>query len=351
MMPGKSFPTLSSMPRMPRMPRADEPEESPPRTRRRDATTARPLTREEQARQPLSSAYAPRNARALELTEEETTRFWSADGGWEDASEPAALPAPLPRRAALPEARRTRVNTRMLIKHARSPWSLARLGLAAIAMLVALGYGMAQAGEPSQQLMAYQATSSSKAYTFTNVAKAMKPLTSLLRPDQYDSPAQYQTYSGAACSPSALASVFTAWGVPDATIGHEIDDLGPYLSGYAGLLDQQGFVVAAAKRNFRADIYWHLDYNQILYLTNVVGIPVIINVRRDWGYYHYLDGGHFLEATGGDQQGMTMVDSSEYFIKYLPRDVFLSLWQWRGDGSAQAIVIVPQDFQYTIPNV
>jgi hypothetical protein len=104
-----------------------------------------------------------------------------------------------------------------------------------------------------------------------------------------------------------------------------IDDLGPqYLSPAWGLLDQQGFEVVAAKHNLRADISWHLTYNQILYLTNVLGLPVIVNFRRTYGYY---------------------------FIKSLTRDVFDGLWQWRGDGTAMTVVIVPKDYQYTLPPV
>jgi hypothetical protein len=146
--------------------------------------------------------------------------------------------------------------------------------------------------------------------------------------------------------------VLTAWGVPDATIGHMIDDLGTqYLSPSWGLLDQQGFQAAAAKHNFRADISWHLTYNQLLYLTNVLGLPVIVNFRRSYGYYSYFAGGHFLVVTGGDEQGLTIVDSSEYFIKYLTRDVFDGLWQWRGDGTAMSVVIVPANYQYSLPPV
>ena len=134
-------------------------------------------------------------------------------------------------------------------------------------------------------------------------------------------------------------------------IAISIDDLGADLSPYAGLLTQDGFQVVAAKHNLRADISWNLTYNQVLYLANSLGIPVIVNFRRDYGYYHYFAGGHFLVVTGGDQQGVSIVDSSEYFIKYLPHDVFDGLWQWRGDGSAMTVVIVPADFHYTLPNV
>src|SRR5262249_6382411 len=144
------------------------------------------------------------------------------------------------------------------------------------------------------------------------VAK-VRPLTSLLVPRQYDSKAQFATYSGAACSPTSMAEVLTAWGVPSATIGHLIDALGPHLSPVKGLLDQGGFEVAAARYHYRADISWSLTYNQVLYLSNTLSIPVIVNVRRDHGYYRYLAGGHFLVVTGGDRRGVRIVDSSEYY--------------------------------------
>jgi hypothetical protein len=129
-----------------------------------------------------------------------------------------------------------------------------------------------------------------------------------------------------------------------------IDDLGPDLSPYGGLLTQDGFEVVAAKHNMRADVSWSMTYDQMLYLTNVLGIPVIVNFRRAYGYYHFFDGGHFLAVTGGDANGVTIVDSSEYYIKYLPRDTFDGLWQWKGDGSAMTVVMVPEGFQYTLPH-
>jgi hypothetical protein len=272
---------------------------------------------------------------------------WSSQGMALQSTQRASVPA-LARYGA--PARRPVVVTQAILRRARSPWSLARLVLAVAAIGATLTSTFVAAGEPSQR---YQANAAGLAGSNRTqiIAQLVKPLTSLLVPEQYDSPGQFAIYSPAACSPSALAEVLTAWGVPHATIGQMIDDLGADLSPYAGLLTQDGFQVVAAKHNLRADISWNLTYNQVLYLANSLGIPVIVNFRRDYGYYHYFAGGHFLVVTGGDQQGVSIVDSSEYFIKYLPHDVFDGLWQWRGDGSAMTVVIVPADFHYTLPNV
>jgi hypothetical protein len=276
---------------------------------------------------------------------------WEASGRW--SSPRMALQST--KRAAVPAlasygvpARRPVVLTQAILRRARSPWSLVRLLLAVGAIVATLISTFVAAGEPSQRYQANAAGLAGSSRTQI-IAQMVKPLTSLLVPEQYDSPEQFAVYSPAACSPSTLAEVLTAWGVPHATIGQMIDDLGADLSPYAGLLTQDGFAVAAARHNMRADISWHLTYEQVLYLTNTLGIPVIVNFRRDYGYYHYFAGGHFLVVTGGDEQGVSIVDSSEYFIKYLPHDVFNGLWQWRGDGTAMTVVIVPADFHYTLP--
>jgi hypothetical protein len=277
---------------------------------------------------------------------------WEARGRW-SGPQMALQPiqrAPVPALATYRvPARRPVVVTQAILRRARSPWSLVRLVLALAAIVATLVSTFVAAGEPNQR---YQANAAGLAGSNRTqiIAQLVKPLTSLLVPEQYDSPEQFATYSPAACSPSVLAEVLTAWGVPHATIGQMIDDLGADLSPYAGLLTQDGFQVAAARHNMRADISWHLTYEQVLYLTNSLGIPVIVNFRRDYGYYHYFAGGHFLVVTGGDEQGVSIVDSSEYFIKYLPHDVFDGLWQWRGDGTAMTVVIVPADFHYTLPN-
>lgn len=376
--PGTPNLTLASMPRVPRptfnprgAPESADPsfqsyatiEKPAVQTRHREASVARPLRTSDSRRQPAAyprgGSQASRDASYGAAWRDQQGHVsggwdqadgWSAEDGWGDHEAPTRQLAQRPALAAYQQGRREarpRINTRAIIRKASSPWWLARASLALVATVWALSTTLNAAGEPSQRFETFQAGLSSKPLHV--VAQNVKPITSLLHPEQYDSPAQFQAYGPAACSPTALAEVLTAWGVPNATIGHMIDDLGPYLSPNWGLLDQQGFEVAAAKHHMRADISWNVTYNQILYLTNVLGVPVIVNFRRDYGYYHYFAGGHFLVVTGGDQQGVSIVDSSEYFIKYLPHDVFDGLWQWRGDGTAMSVVIVPDDFQYKLP--
>jgi hypothetical protein len=279
----------------------------------------------------------------------ETTDTWSEEQGWGDEVEPSPDLAPALATHQIParRPRRPPVSTRALLRQARNPWLSARLVLSVAAIIGALGTAVASAGEPSQTYMTLQAGSGSKASLA--VAQAVRAIPALLHPEQFDSRAQFNLYGGAACAPTALAMVLTAWDEPHATIGQMIDELGPYISPTGGLLDDQGFVVVAAKHHMRADISWTRSYNQMLYMANVLGLPVIIDVRQNWGYFHYFAGGHFLVVTGGDAQGVSIADSSLYFIKYLPRDVLDQMWQWKNNGTAETILLVPQDFQYTLP--
>jgi predicted double-glycine peptidase len=370
-------PGRSGTGRRPAAPRVGRPEGSAPESygapRQREHSAARALTPRTSGKRPVvvsgrKAARPPAQYGAPErydgapyddwdqaAIEEEwqIAEDWEASGRWSNAVVPyqSTQRAPVPALAAYrAPMRRPVVMTQAILRRARSPWSLARMALAVAAIIATMVTTFVAAGEPSQRYQAF-ATGLAGNNRTQIIAQLVQPLTSLLRPDQFDSSAQFNTYSPAACSPAALAMVLTAWGVPHATIGQMIDDLGPDLSPYAGLLTQDGFQVAAAKHNMRADISWHLTYNQMLYLTNSLGIPVIVNFRQAYGYYHYFAGGHFVVVTGGDQQGVSIADSSEYFIKYLPHDVFDGLWQWRGDGTAMTVVIVPADFHYTLPNV
>ena len=349
--------TLPSIPALPSVaPRRPEPQPAP-RPRRAD-------TWEE---------YAEREAAAAQT--------W--DRGWDDEAEdhpsarqrahsaarPLALirlpdeafdaaPAPLPT-DSVPElaafrpsapgiirAQRARVATRAVIHGASQPWSITRIVCVLIACVWAFSSSVSAAGEPSQPLMnSLSARAGSVSANVAPVTSKVIAETQGMRPDLYDSHAQFDDWWGAACSAAVLSEVLTAWGVPNATIGHEIDELGPDISSYAGLLRYSGFQNVAAKHGYRADIRDNLTYGQMLYLTNHLGLPLIVNVRISYGYYHFFSGGHFLVMTGGDQQGLRIVDSSEYYLTYLPGDVFSTMF------TGHTILIVPQDYQYTLPNV
>jgi hypothetical protein len=240
--------------------------------------------------------------------------------------------------------RRPRLNTEMLVRQARSPWNVARLLLALVALVAAGWSATAKAGEPPQPLMAgFSVTSDS--HSVPTIASLVQPFTQFERTDLYDSEAQYWDWRDAACSAAVSAETLTAWGVKGATIGSLIDAIGPDISLDGGLLREEGFQRGAAHFGFRADIHHDLTYNQILYLANQLGIPVIVNVRISYGYYHFFDSGHFLVVTGGDDQGVRIVDSSLYKIHYLPLDIFNAMFTHR------EFILVPQDYKYTIPNV
>lgn len=234
------------------------------------------------------------------------------------------------------------VRTRAVIERASRPWSLARLVGVIVIIVVAVVVSLSAAGEGALPAFAFQAAAG------TTLAAAVDanvvPITQLLRCDEYDSMSQCQAYGNASCSAAAMTEVFTAWGVQNITIGRVIDELGPDISPNGGLLTHQGFERVAVMHNFRADIRTNLTYNQILYIVNNLGWPLITDVRISYGYYYFLAGGHFLVATGGNADGLRITDSSEYYIHYLPKSVFYSMF------TGSTVLLVPQGAEYTLPN-
>lgn len=307
--------------------------------RRREQTSARPIIRDDAAYQDAFDNYdAPsRTQRAL-------TPY----------APPAAVALDVPDAPDLALYRPARprhyprVDTRALVRRARSPWSLTRLVLAVASISLALFTAFTQVGEAHQPLMdAFQGTAGS--HEARSVTSLVQPETQGTRPDLYDSYQQFNDWWNAACSSATMSEVLTAWGVQGATIGKMIDVMQPDVSLYGGLLRASGYQRGAAAFGYRADIKGvpgsgdpPLSYEQLLHVTNDLGLPVVVNVRISWGYYHFFDGGHFLVATGGDAQGLKIVDSSEYYIHYLSKDVFYSMF------TGMTVVIVPQDYHYSV---
>ncbi len=282
--------------------------------RNRERTSARPL--------------------ALELSAERSREL----ARLEPASDPG-VPA-LAARQAVP-ARRPRLDTRAIARTARNPWSVGRTLLAVIAISAAIWTSLSAAGEPSQPLMSFQAGVGS--HDARAITRLVQPETQGKRPDLYDSVDQFNAWWDAACSAAVMSEILTAWGKQGTTIGRMIDVMQPDISLNGGLLTPHGFQRGAAVYGYRADISWKLTYKQMLYITNVLGLPVIVNVRISYGYYHFFSGGHFLVVTGGDDQGLTIVDSSEYYIHYLPIETFTSMF------TGMTAIVVPQAYSYNVP--
>jgi hypothetical protein len=174
----------------------------------------------------------------------------------------------------------------------------------------------------------------------------VRPMTQMRRVDLYDSRAQFDQWAGAACSAATLAEVLTAYGLPHMTIGRMIRELGPDISPNWGLLTYSAFNKVVARYGLRADVYLEnnpLTYKQMQYLTNTLGIPVVVNMRATTGYYRFLSGGHILVMTGGDSQTIRLTDSSLYYMKYLPLGTYNQMARHRN------VVIVPKDYHYKLP--
>lgn len=323
---------------------ASKPDGTSPRLRA--ASAARPL---HTAKARLMTSAALEHLEHLERLEQRTVNLPLSSDALDHSAvsstgaAPVAIPPAHASNAQPIVPRRPRLNTQRLMQSARSPWAWARVGLIVIAVWLALVVGMSHMGEPSQPLMTsgFQSQVGSQANPL--LTSLVQPEMQGKRPDLYDSSAQFNDWWGAACSAAVLSELLTAYGVPHITIGRMIDELGPDISPYGGLINNQGFAHIATKYGLRADYSSSLTYHQMLYITNTLGLPLIVNVRMAYGYYHFLSGGHFLVMTGGDQQGLRIVDSSEYYINYLPVDVFNSMFTGR------TVVIVPASYQYTLP--
>ncbi|HEY7341127.1 MAG TPA: hypothetical protein VH591_09620 [Ktedonobacterales bacterium] len=240
-------------------------------------------------------------------------------------------------------AQRKPVYTRAIETARRNPWSVSRIGLALIAIGVTLLLSITGVGEPSQPLMAFYNAQAAGANA-QNIAAMVKPLTQGKLVNQYDSVAQYNEYWGAACSAAVMAETLTAWGVKGATIGRMIDELGSNISPYGGLLSYSGFQQVASLHKMRSDYRDNLSYKQMMYITNTLHLPLIVNVRISYGFYHFFSGGHFLVMTAGDSQGLRLVDSSLYYVTYMPLSVFNSMFTGR------TVLLLPSDYTYTLPS-
>lgn len=246
-------------------------------------------------------------------------------------------------RPPMPEARKP-VYTRAIETARRNPWSVSRTLLTLAALAVTLLISVTRVGEPSQPLMQFFNAQAAGANA-QSVAALVQPLTQGARVDQYDSVAQYNAYWGAACSAAVLAETLTAWGVKGASIGRMIDELGSDISPYGGLLSYSGFQQVASLHDMRSEYRDNLSYKQMLYITNTLHLPLIVNVRISYGFYHFFSGGHFLVMTAGDNQGIRLVDSSLYYVKYMPLSVFNSMFTGR------TVLLLPKDYIVNIPSL
>ena len=167
--------------------------------------------------------------------------------------------------------------------------SMARTVLISLLLYYALSSTLQLAGQSGLPLAPFpwaaSAASGGAVYALRmdgRVASRVRPMTQMRRVDLYDSRAQFDQWGGAACSAATLAEILTAYGIPNITIGRMIRELGKDISPNWGLLTYDAFNKVVAKYGLRADVYLSdnpLTYKQMQYLTNNLGIPVVVNMR------------------------------------------------------------------------
>lgn len=256
----------------------------------------------------------------------------------------------------LPGAKDQRPPSRM----GQTATGVVRTLLISLVLYYVLSSGLQVAGQPGLPLAPFpwaasngasgviaSVGSAQAAYRFDGkMASRVQPMTQMKRVDLYDSRAQFSRWAGSACSAASLAEVLTAYGLPHMTIGRIIREMGADISPTWGLLTYNAFNKVVSKYGLRADVYLAnnpLSYKQMLYLTNTLGIPVLVNMRATTGYYHYLSGGHILVMTGGTSSRIRLTDSSLYYIKSLPIGTYNAMARPRN------VVIVPKNFHYKLP--
>lgn len=313
--------------------------------RDRSATAARPIVRL------LADGKVERSvARSDDL---EDTRALALDDTLDALDTLAASDAP----TIVPAARQPVILPRARRRPSR--WvTIGRALLASLMLYYVLSSSMQLVGYPGLPLAPFPWTAANgfalgarSAATFPlrmdgKVASRVRPMTQMRRLDLYDSKAQFDQWAGAACSAATLAEILTAYGLPHMTIGRMIRELGKDISPNWGLLTYSAFNRVVAKYGLRADVYLSdnpLTYKQMLYLTNTLGIPVVVNMRATTGYYHYLSGGHILVMTGGDSSTIRLTDSSLYYMKSLPLATYNQMARPRN------VVIVPKNYHYKLP--
>ncbi len=187
--------------------------------------------------------------------------------------------------------------------------------------------------------------SSVATYTYTSIASRVPTFIQIDPTIGYTSRQQYDLYSGADCSAAATSEVLTAWGDKTGNIGHVIEDMGAGLSPSGGLINVAAFQQVGQQEGFSTIVTDNIDINQLRKIVTTYEIPVIVGVRDvSGGYYSYFSPGHFLVVTGADSNGFMIVDSSTYFVHYLPTATFLSLW-----ASPKAVIFTPASLKFSMP--
>ncbi len=227
-----------------------------------------------------------------------------------------------------------------------------KFSLVGVLLLAILAATLTTAGGGKIDNLLFSAFHDSAPAPTTPAPPTSTPITQNVRPiiqadinAGYTSRRQHDLFWNASCSAASFTEVVHAWGKKDITIGQVIDEMSshdpPYITSYAGLMSWRGWLFMAERHGFKADVQFQqaFSYEKIVETTMQQGLPVIVGIRDTVGrYYAGLSGGHYIVVVGGDSNGLKIVDSSLYRIKYLDHDKFIYLWS-RGRG--MTILLTP----------
>jgi hypothetical protein len=148
--------------------------------------------------------------------------------------------------------------------------------------------------------------------------------------DQYYTDYQWQVWSYASCSGIALEEVMNAYGRH--LIAADVLQVELQLGVWdvrLGLLTEQGIALTANYFGFAASLSHSRSLKEIIAIANG-GTPVIVSVRDST----YFPGGHIFVVRGGDDQSVSIVDSSPADFTRMSYPMFTAMWQSNNDFSA-----------------
>ena len=164
-------------------------------------------------------------------------------------------------------------------------------------------------------------TSSSQNVPETYGASAALARLGQLDPAQYDTNAQFNTWSMSACSAAAMTEVINAYGhhyrvIDILKVESQLGEITPTL----GLTESIGIQRTMAQFGFQTTWGNNLSLDQLINIANH-GRPVIV----DFPPSKYA-GGHLLVVIGGNANYVYLADSSTFDRHLLTRAQFMQWW-------------------------
>lgn len=141
--------------------------------------------------------------------------------------------------------------------------------------------------------------------------------------DQYYTAYQWNVWAYSSCSGIAMEMVMNAYGrhLIAADVLQKEQDLGVW-NVQLGLLREEGITLTAASYGFDTVSGHTRTLQEVIDAANK-GMPVIVSVRDS----HYFPNGHIFVIRAGDDQSVSVADSSPANFTHMTRAMFTNMWQ------------------------